>query len=49
MTQLIGSTISDVARKEQTTYDAALGALYRQIAREVSRDQIEELGGLFGL
>src|SRR5215813_866293 len=44
MTQLIGSTISDVARKEQTTYDAVLGALYRQIAVEVSWDQIEELG-----
>ncbi len=43
MTQLIGSTISDVARKEQTTYDAVLGALYRQIAIEVSWDQIEEL------
>src|SRR5262249_10928123 len=44
MTQLIGSTISDVARKEQTTYDAVLGALHRQIAVEVSWDQIEELG-----
>jgi transposase len=44
MTQLIGSTISDMARKEQTTYDAVLGALYRQIAVEVSWDQIDELG-----
>src|SRR5262245_33866631 len=43
MTQLIGSAISDVARKEQTTCDAVLGALYRQIAVEVSWDQIEEL------
>jgi len=43
MTQLIGSTISDVSRKEQTTYDAVLGALYRQIAVEVWWDQIEEL------
>jgi transposase len=44
--QLIGSTISDVARKEQTTYDAVLGALDRRIAAEVSWDQIEELGVL---
>jgi transposase len=43
MTQLIGSTITDVARKEQITYDAVLGALYRQIAVEVSWYQIEEL------
>jgi len=46
MTRLIGSTISDVARKEQTTHDAVIGALYRQIAAEVSWDQIEELGVL---
>jgi transposase len=42
--QLIGSTISDVARKEGTTYDAVLGAVDRQIAGEVSWEQIEQLG-----
>jgi transposase len=41
--QLIGSTISDVARKEGTTYDAVLGAVDRQIAGEVSWEQIEQL------
>ena len=39
--QLIGSTICDVARKEETTYDAVLGALYRQIAAEVDWEQIK--------
>jgi len=34
--QLIGSTITDVARKEETTYDVALGALHRQIAVEAN-------------
>jgi transposase len=41
--QLIGSTLADVARKERTTYDAVLGALYRQITAEVSWGQIEQL------
>jgi transposase len=42
--QLIGSTITDVGRKEECTYDAVLGALHRQIAAEVSWEQIEQLG-----
>lgn len=41
--QLIGSTISDVARKEETTYDAILGALERQIVGEVDWKQIKQL------
>lgn len=41
--QLIGSTISDVARKEETTYDAILGALERQVVGEVDWEQIERL------
>lgn len=41
--QLIGSTISDVARKEEATYDAILGALERQVVGEVSWEQIERL------
>jgi transposase len=41
--QLIGSTISDVARKEEATYDAVLGALERQIVREVDWKQIKQL------
>jgi transposase len=41
--QLIGSTISDVARKEETTYDAVLGALERQIVGEVDWKQIKQL------
>lgn len=41
--QLIGSTISDVARKEETTYDAVLGALYRQVAVEVDWDEIKQI------
>lgn len=41
--QLIGSTISDVARKEETTYDAVQGALERQIVGEVDWKQIKQL------
>jgi transposase len=41
--QLIGSTISDVARKEEATYDAILGALERQVVGEVDWEQIERL------
>ena len=41
--QLIGSTISDVARKEETTYDAVLGALSRQVAAEVDWDEIKQI------
>jgi hypothetical protein len=41
--QLIGGTITDVARKEEIIYDAALGAARRQIAAEISWEQIEQL------
>jgi transposase len=41
--QLIGSTISDVARKEETTYDLVLGALERQLAAQVNWDEINSL------
>lgn len=41
--QLIGSAISDVARKEEATYDAVLGALERQIVGEVDWKQIKQL------
>lgn len=41
--QLIGSTIVDVARKEQTTGDVVLGAVRRQIAAQVNWDEIKEL------
>jgi transposase len=40
---LIGSTISDVARKEGLTYDQVLGALDREIASGVAWDEIERL------
>jgi transposase len=41
--QLIGSTLTDVARKEQVTYDAVLGALRRPIAAAVSWEELEQL------
>lgn len=41
--QLIGSTISDVARKEESAYDAILGALERQVIGEVDWKQIKQL------
>jgi transposase len=40
---LIGSTISDVARKERLSYDLVLGALRRQIAATVNWKEIEQL------
>jgi transposase len=40
---LIGSTITDVARKEGLTYDQVLGAVDRQIDLEVDWDEIERL------
>lgn len=42
--QLIGSTITDVARKEQTTGDVVIGAVRRRIAAQVNWDEIKELG-----
>jgi transposase len=40
---LIGSTITDVARKEGATYDVVLGALRRQIAAEVEWAEVAQL------
>jgi transposase len=40
---LIGSTISDVARKEGLTEELALGALQRQIATTVNWEEIQQL------
>lgn len=40
---LIGSTISDVARKERLSYDLVEGAVDRQVATEVNWEEIESL------
>lgn len=44
MKQLIGSTVSDVSRKEKVGYDAVLGALERQVDSEVNWTKIQNLG-----
>lgn len=44
MKQLIGSCIKDVSLKEKVGYDAVLGALERQVDREVNWDEIQNLG-----
>ena len=44
MKQLIGSCVKDVSLKEKVGYDAILGALQRQVAREVNWDEIQNLG-----
>lgn len=41
---LIGSTISDVARKERLSYDRVLGAVDRRVASEVNWEEMESLG-----
>jgi len=41
--QLIGSTVSDVARKEGATYDMVLGSVDRQILTTVVWDEIMQL------
>lgn len=41
--QLIGSTISDVTRKEGVTYDVVLGSVRRQILTTVAWDEIKQL------
>jgi transposase len=41
--QLIGSTMTDVARKEQTTGDVVIGAVRRPIATQVNWDEIKEM------
>lgn len=40
---LIGSTVSDVARKERLSYDLVMGAVDRQVATEVNWEEIESL------
>jgi len=40
---VLGSTLSDVARKERTTYDSVLGALRRQLAATVNWEEIQQL------
>jgi transposase len=40
---VLGSTLSDVARKERTTYDSVLGALRRQLAATVKWEEIQQL------
>ena len=44
MKQLIGSTVADVSLKEKAGYDAILGALQRQVAREVNWAEVQNLG-----
>lgn len=41
--QLINSTVSDVARKQQVSYDAVLGAINRGVARAVNWSDFSEL------
>lgn len=43
---VISSTISDVARKERTSYDEVLGALERKITGTVNWEEIKHLGVL---
>lgn len=44
MKQLIGSTVADVSVKEKIGYDAVLGALERQVAKEINWDEVKNLG-----
>ncbi len=44
MKQLIGSTVADVSLKEKVGYDAVLGALQRQVSREVKWDEVKNIG-----
>jgi transposase len=44
MKLLIGSTIADVSLKENLGYDAVLGALERQVDKEVNWDEVQNLG-----
>ena len=48
MLQLIGSTATDVARKEGTTYDIVLGAVRRQIEPQVNWGEFQTLAELAG-
>ena len=42
--QLIGSTVADVSLKENLGYDAVLGALERQVDKEINWDEVQNLG-----
>jgi transposase len=44
MKLLIGSTVADVSLKENLGYDAVLGALGRQVDKEVNWDEVQNLG-----
>lgn len=44
MKLLIGSTVADVSLKENLGYDAVLGALDRQVNKEVNWDEVRNLG-----
>jgi hypothetical protein len=44
MKLLIGSTVADVSIKENLGYDAVLGALDRQVDKEVNWDEVQNLG-----
>ena len=41
---LVGSTVTDVSLKENLGYDAVLGALQRQVDKEVNWDEVQNLG-----
>ena len=44
MKLLIGSTVADVSLKETLGYDAVLGALERQVDKEINWDEVRNLG-----
>lgn len=44
MKLLIGSTVADVSLKENLGYDAVLGALERQVDKEVNWNEVQNLG-----
>jgi transposase len=44
MKLLIGSTVADVSFKENLGYDTVLGALERQVDKEVNWDEVQNLG-----
>lgn len=44
MKLLVGSTVADVSLKENLGYDAVLGALERQVDKEVNWDEVQNLG-----
>lgn len=44
MKLLIGSTVADVSLKENLGYDAVLGAVDRQVDKEINWDEVQNLG-----